>query len=154
MAGDVDEAVRVTLEGQQRYEELGITDTTILPFLAHALYVAGRWEEAEAPARRAIAGEQPLWKTLGQITLARIHARRGRLEEAEALAGEALGATRRTDYPIWLGRALLGLAEILDRLGRHDEAAARRDEAVRVFERKGATVWANLARAATSPTDP
>jgi tetratricopeptide (TPR) repeat protein len=146
MAGDADQAIRLMTKGQQRFDELGITDTTIFPFLANALYVAGRWEEAEPYAERAIEGRHPLWKTLGQTTLARIRARQGRIEEAEALAREALEGAGRTAYPIWQGRAALGLAEVLERQDRVEEARALREEAIRAFERKGATVWANLAR--------
>ena len=147
MAGDADQAIRLMTEGQQRFDELGITDTTILPFLANALYIAGRWEEAEPYAERAIGGEHPLWKVLGQTTLARIRARQGRTEEAEALAREAVKGAGRTTYPIWQGRAALGLAEVLDVQGRDEEARALREEAIGAFDGKGATVWADLARA-------
>jgi class 3 adenylate cyclase/tetratricopeptide (TPR) repeat protein len=149
MDGDVDEAIALMVEGQRRYDELNISDTTILPFLANALYTAGRWEEAEEPAERAIQGQHPLWKTLGKTTLAKIRARQGRSEEAEALAREALDAARGTDYPIWQGRAALGLAEVLELLGKDDdEVESLRREALREFERKEAVVWADQARAA------
>jgi class 3 adenylate cyclase/tetratricopeptide (TPR) repeat protein len=146
MAGDVEEAIRLMEEGQRRYDELKIDDTTILPFLANALVIAGRWEEAEAPAERAIAGGHPLWRTLGQTTLARVRARQGRGEEAERLAREALEAARRSDYPIWKGRAALGLAEILESIGKEGEVTSLREYALRDFERKGAEVWAAQAR--------
>jgi class 3 adenylate cyclase/tetratricopeptide (TPR) repeat protein len=146
MAGNIDEAVRLMIEGQNRYEELGITDHTILPFLAYALYLADRWEEAEDPAVRAIAGGQPLWKMLAQSVLARVRARQGRAEEAEELARQAVESARRTDYLVFQGRTAVGMAEVLDILGREGEARPYREEAVRVFERKGATVWADLAR--------
>jgi tetratricopeptide (TPR) repeat protein len=149
IAGDADEAIRLLTEGQQRYDELGIADTTIFPFLANALYVAGRWEEAEPYASRAVEGRHPLWMTLGQTTLARIRARQGRLEEAEALAREAIEGAERTAYPIWRGRSALGLAEVLEAQGRDEEAIALREQAIQAFERKGATVWANLARRQT-----
>jgi class 3 adenylate cyclase/tetratricopeptide (TPR) repeat protein len=152
MAGDADEAIRLMTEGQRRYDELGITDTTILPFLANALYEAGRWEEAESSAERAIEGRHPLWKGLGQTTLARIRARQGRGKEAEALAREALERAGRTAYLIWQGRAALGLAEVLQAQGRDDEARALREEAVQAFERKGAIVWADLARSGPHET--
>jgi ATP/maltotriose-dependent transcriptional regulator MalT len=154
MAGETEEAIRVMEEGQRRYEELNIEDTTILPFLANALLTAGRWEEAEAPARKAIEGGHPLWRTLGQTTLARVRARQGRGEEAERLAREALDAARRSDYPIWKGRAALGLAEILELLGREGEVVGLREYALEEFERKGATVWAGWARAALRRTHP
>jgi ATP/maltotriose-dependent transcriptional regulator MalT len=148
MAGDTEEAVRVMEEGQRRYDELNIDDTTILPFLANALLTAGRWEEAEAPARRAIEGGHPLWRTLGQTTLARVRVRQGKGEEAERLARDALDAARRSDYPIWKGRAALGLAEILELLGKDGEVTELREYAMEEFERKGAAVWADMARAA------
>jgi class 3 adenylate cyclase/tetratricopeptide (TPR) repeat protein len=148
MAGETEEAIRVMEEGQRRFDELNIDDTTILPFLANALLTAGRWEEAEAPARRAIEGGHPLWRTLGQTTLARVRARQGRGEEAERLAREALDAARRSDYPIWKGRAALGLAEILELLGRDGEVTRLREYALGEFKQKGAAVWADLARAA------
>jgi tetratricopeptide (TPR) repeat protein len=146
MAGNIDEAVRLMIEGQNRYEELGITDATILPFLAYALYLADRWEEAEDPAVRAVAGGQPLWKMLAQSVLARIRARQDRAEEAEELARQAVESARRTDYLVFQGRTAMGLAEVLEILGREGEAIPYREEAVRVFEQKGATVWADLAR--------
>jgi class 3 adenylate cyclase/tetratricopeptide (TPR) repeat protein len=146
MAGDPDEAVRLMIEGQRRFDDMGLQDTTILPFLANALYISGRWEEAESPAQRAIEGGQPLWAMLGQTVLAKVRARQGRGEEAEQLAREAIEGAAATDYPIWKGRAALGLAEVLEILGRDREAVPYRQEAVRAFEGKGATVWADLAR--------
>ncbi|MDQ4005840.1 MAG: AAA family ATPase, partial [Actinomycetota bacterium] len=146
MAGDAEEAIRVMQEGQAQFDEMGIQDTTILPFLANALLVAGRWEEAEDPARRAIEGGHPLWRALGQTTLARVRARQGRGEEAETLAREALASTQRSDYPIWRGRSALGLAEILELNGKDGEVTSLREYALQQFEQKGATVWADLAR--------
>jgi len=146
LAGDVDEAVRLMTEGQQRYDEMGIADPVNLAFVALALYAAGRWEEAEAPATRAVEGAQPLWRMLGQTVLARIRARQGRREEAERLARDSIEAAGRTDYLVFQGRTALGMAEVLEILGRNEEAVPFREEAIRVFELKGATVWADLAR--------
>ncbi|MGH2662773.1 MAG: adenylate/guanylate cyclase domain-containing protein [Actinomycetota bacterium] len=151
MAGDVEGAIRLMEEGQRRYEELNITDTTILPFLANALVTAGRWEEAEAPALRSIEGGHPLWRTLGMTTLGRIRARQSKGEEAERLAREALDAARASDYPLWKGRAALGLAEILEVLGRNGEVTSLREYALREFEQKGAKVWADQARSLLEP---
>jgi class 3 adenylate cyclase/tetratricopeptide (TPR) repeat protein len=148
MGGDTEEAIRVMEEGQRRLDEMHIDDTTILPFLANALVIAGRWEEAEAPAQRAIEGGHPLWGTLGRTTLARVRARQARGEEAERLAREALDAARRYEYPIWKGRAALGLAEVLELLGRDGEVTRLREYALAEFEGKGVAVWADLARAA------
>jgi tetratricopeptide (TPR) repeat protein len=146
LAGDVDEAVRLVSEGQRRFDEMGIADPTILPFLAYALYVAGKWQEAEDPAVRGIERGHPLWKMVAQTVLARVRAHQGRAEEAEGIAREALEAVGRTDYLGFQGRANMGMAEVLEFLGRDEEAIAFRQEAVRVFEQKGAVVWADLAR--------
>lgn len=148
LAGDVDEAVRLMIEGQRRFDEMGIADPTILPFLAYALYVAGRWQEAEDPAVRAIERGHPLWKMMAQTVLARVRARQGRGQEGERLAREALEAVGRTDYLGFQGRAGMAMAEVLEILEREEEAIPFREEAVRVFEQKGAVVWADQARSA------
>ncbi|MGH2676936.1 MAG: ATP-binding protein [Actinomycetota bacterium] len=149
LAGDVDEAVRLVTEGQRRYDEMGISDPTILPFLSYALYVAGRWEEAEEPAVRAIEGGHRLWGMVGQSVLARVRARQGQGEEAVRLAQEAIDVSRRTEHLGFQGRTHMAMAEVLEILGRDEEAVPYREEAVRVFEQKGATVWADLARSAS-----
>ncbi|MGH2685745.1 MAG: ATP-binding protein, partial [Actinomycetota bacterium] len=146
MAGDPEEAVRLMQEGQRRFDQMNIDDTTILPFLANALLRAGRWEEAEEPARRAIKGGHPLWQGLAKTTLARVRARQGRGEEAERLARGALEVTQRSDYPVWKGRAALGLAEVLELIGKDGEVTSLREYAVDQFEQKGAKVWADMAR--------
>ena len=146
LAGDPAEAVRLLVEGQRRFDELGVSDPTILPFLSFALYAAGRWPEAEEPAVWAIERGHPMWKVIGQTVLARVRAHQGRAEEAERMAREAIEALGRTDYLGFQGRANMAMAEVLEILGRDADAAPFREEAVRVFERKGATVWADLAR--------
>ncbi|MGH2737668.1 MAG: ATP-binding protein, partial [Actinomycetota bacterium] len=148
LAGDVGEAVRLLVEGQRRFDEMGITDPTILPFLGYALYVAGRWQESEDPAVRAIQRGHPLWKMMAQTVLARVRARQGRAEEGERLAREALDAADRTDYLTFQGRAGMAMAEVLEILGRDEEAIPFREKAVRVLEQKGAVVWADQARSA------
>jgi class 3 adenylate cyclase/tetratricopeptide (TPR) repeat protein len=148
LAGNVEDAVRIITEGQRRLDEMGVMETTNLPFLARALDAAGRWQEAEGPATRAVEAGHPLWAMLGQVVLAKVRARQGRAEEAERLAREAIEATRKTDYLTFQGRAAVGLAEVLELLGREEDAAPFRDEAVRVFEQKGATILADQARAA------
>ena len=146
LAGDVDEAVRLLAEGQRRYDELEIADTTILPFLANALYLAGRWEEAEAPALLAVEGPHPLWRMVGQTVLAKVRARQGRAAEGEELAGEAMDAAASTDYIAFQGRAALSMAEVLEIVGRDEAAKSFFEQAFSLFEQKGATAWAAQAR--------
>jgi tetratricopeptide (TPR) repeat protein len=150
LAGDLTTAVDLLVEGQRRFDEMGVTDATILPFLAYALYAAGRWQEAEDPAVRAIHRGHQLWKMMSQTVLARVRARQGRGEEAETLAQKAVAASTATDYLVFQGRTALGIAEVLELLHRRDEARAHRVQAIEAFERKGAVVWADLARAGST----
>jgi class 3 adenylate cyclase/tetratricopeptide (TPR) repeat protein len=147
LAGDSGRAVEILSEGQRRTEEIGSTDATVLPFLARALFLSGRWEEAEGPALLAIERAQPLWKTVAQTVLAQVRARQERAEEAVRLAGEAIDSLEKSDYLVFQGCASLGMAEVLQRLGRGDEAIPFRKEAVRRFEQKGAIVWVDRATA-------
>ena len=66
-------------------------------------------------------------------------ARRGRHEEAEALAREAVALVAPTDALTDQGDALLALAEILELRGRTADAAAAAREAVARYRSKGAT---------------
>ena len=147
LAGDSGRAVEILSEGQRRTEEIGSTDATVLPFLARALFLSGRWEEAEGPALLAIERAQPLWKTVAQTVLAQVRARQERAEEAVRLAGEAIESLGKSDYLVFQGCASLGMAEVLQHLGRDDEAIPFRKEAVRRFEQKGASVWVDRALA-------
>lgn len=94
---------------QDNGQEAIWADSSILPFLAYALYLAARCEDAEDPAVRAIAGGQPLWKMLAQSVLARVRGRQGRAEEAEELARQAVESALRTDYLVFQGRTAVAI---------------------------------------------
>jgi alkanesulfonate monooxygenase SsuD/methylene tetrahydromethanopterin reductase-like flavin-dependent oxidoreductase (luciferase family) len=70
------------------------------------------------------------------------------VDEAEALAREAVELARSTDFLNAQGDTLVDLAEILSLAGRPAEAAAALDEAVALYERKGNVVSASRARSA------
>jgi hypothetical protein len=78
--------------------------------------------------------------------LARVRARQGRGEEAEALAREAVAAFEGTDFHIFHGQTLVALADVLSALGRAAEASRVAEEAISLFEMKGASALANHAR--------
>jgi class 3 adenylate cyclase/tetratricopeptide (TPR) repeat protein len=145
-AGNTGEAIGLLLQGQAAFDSMGIPDRTLLPFLAAALYLEDRLDEAEAAAVRAREDPHPLWGTVATGVLARIRARRGRGAEAESLAQEALGRFEATDFPVFLGRALVDFAEVLRILGREEEAVPLLRQAVEVFERKGAAALAQEPR--------
>jgi tetratricopeptide (TPR) repeat protein len=71
----------------------------------------------------------------------------GRVDEAEALAREAVELARGTDCLNLRGDTLVDLAEILSLAGRPAEAAAALAEAVALYERKGNVVSAARASA-------
>ena len=80
-----------------------------------------------------------LWRQV----LARVHAHRGELAEAERLAREAVAASEQTDSLDDQCLALWDLAEVLAAAGRLDEAAAALEQALDRCRRKK-----NLALAA------
>jgi class 3 adenylate cyclase/tetratricopeptide (TPR) repeat protein len=147
-AGDTDAAIRTLTENQRRFDELGVTETTLFPFLARAYVTAGRFEEAEGWALKAMESPHGLWQPIGQAQLALVRANQGRGEEAEALAREAAGAFEGTDFLIFHGQTLVALAGVLNLLGRADEATRVGQEAIQLFEQKGAAALADHARAA------
>jgi len=94
-------------------------------------------EEASSPED---VFSQVLWRS-GR---AKIRARRGELEEAEALARDAVALADKTDLLNTQGDTLADLAEVLALAGRPAEAASVLQQAAEVFERKGNL--ASLAR--------
>ena len=77
---------------------------------------------------------------------AKILARRGEADEAEALAREAVELTRSTDFLLLRWQVLMSLTEVLELLGRADEVEPVLREAIAVAEDKGNVVGAQLAR--------
>jgi class 3 adenylate cyclase len=114
--------------------------------LARSLVMLGRFDEAESFAERARAleavresPEDGLWAG----PMARIHAQRGDLAEAERLAREAVAVTGRTQWLNEQSMTLWDLAEVLAAAQRADEAAAAFEQALERCARKK-----NLALAA------
>jgi tetratricopeptide (TPR) repeat protein len=149
-AGDTEAAIRILTENQRRFDELGVADPVLFPFLARALVSAGRYQEAEGWAVRATEAPHGLWQPIGQAQLALVRAHQGRAEEAEALAREAAAAFEGTDFLIFHGQTLVSLAGVLNLLGRADEATRVAEEAIELFERKGAVALADYARGTLS----
>jgi class 3 adenylate cyclase/tetratricopeptide (TPR) repeat protein len=140
------EAYRTGYEAQRALGDRGYS-ATVAGGLAHALIEVGDDDGAERYARLALeasAEDDIEPRMTGTGALAVVLARRGRFEEAEALAREALATARRTDYVLNLADVLTDLARVLAAAGRGDEAAAAIEEAVQVLERKEA--WALVDR--------
>jgi len=140
-AGDAAAAEAVSREA---YEELGKMGeegfrSTVGCYLARALLELDHWKEAEEIAIEAGelgADDDFVTQSESRQVRALVQARRGRLEEAEQLAREAVAITDGTDWWSVRGGAMATLAEVLDAGSRRDEAQAAVEEALALFERK------------------
>jgi tetratricopeptide (TPR) repeat protein len=120
----------------------------VAPLLAQAVYLQGRYEEAEELSRigEGAATEddieaQALWRR----AQAKVLARRGQFEEAERLAREAMGLIEDTDGLDLQANTLMDLAEVLQLASRPDAAVPIVREALRLHEEKGNEVSASRA---------
>ncbi len=152
LAGDAAAAAELLRRGCEFADRVGETGylSTTAAVLAEALYRQGRDAEAfEATAlseRTAAVDDfasQVGWRSIR----AKVLARRGELEEAEALARAALTLVGGTDYIGMHGDTLLDLAVVLKAAGKSGEAAAAAGQALALYERKGNVVSARHVRA-------
>jgi class 3 adenylate cyclase/tetratricopeptide (TPR) repeat protein len=107
--------------------------------LSRELYALGRVDEAEELARqgRDLAAEQDFSpQAAWRQTQALVHASRGRHDEAEMLAREAVAIAEPTDALNMQGEAWSDLAEVLAAGGRTGEAVGALEQALERFERK------------------
>jgi tetratricopeptide (TPR) repeat protein len=118
-------------------------------FLARVLYEQARYDEAAElagvcaeTARPEIRGHQVEARTI----TARLLARKGDGEQAEALAREALALLGGRQAPELEADTLLALAEVVDLGGRPDKARPLVEDALRLYERKGIVPSAARAR--------
>jgi tetratricopeptide (TPR) repeat protein len=123
---------------------------SLAAFLAEALYVQGKDEEAwhytEVADRTAGAEDleaQSDWRSVR----AKLLARRGDLAQAEALAREAVEIIERTGENDHKGDAYMDLAEVLRMADRPDEEADALRRALGWYEAKGNLVMAGNAQA-------
>jgi predicted ATPase/class 3 adenylate cyclase len=151
LAGDhsgAEASLRSGFEALERMGEQAFLSTTAA-FLARAVFAQERDDEAEELAQLSAQLTAPgdlLTQVLWRGVQARVLARRGRLEEAEELAREAVSLAERTDFLVHRGDALVDLAYILQDRGRMEEAAAAAAEALHLHEEKGNVVTAGKIR--------
>jgi tetratricopeptide (TPR) repeat protein len=145
----------VAAEGELRrdYEALSAMGekyflSTTAALLAHALYLQGRYEEAETFSRSSSESDQDdvesqsLWRR----ARAKVLARWGRFEEAEELAREALTLIDHTDSPILQANTLVDLGEVLRLAEKRDEVVPLLRSALALYQRKGSLVLAARTR--------
>jgi tetratricopeptide (TPR) repeat protein len=123
--------------------------STTAAFLAEALYRQGRddealrmTEESEEIAAADDVATQCIWRSVR----AKILARRGSFEAAEAMAREAIRIIEAAQDPDSQGHAYADLAEVLQMAGRPEEAIRVADEAATRFDQKANEPSAARAR--------
>jgi class 3 adenylate cyclase/tetratricopeptide (TPR) repeat protein len=145
LAGEPVAALEILSESYEHVERMGGFPLESA-WLAESLYAVGRFDEAERRAQVAADADDDLGRAAGQGALARVRARQGRFEEAEAMAREAVAYFAGTDYSTDRTWVLLDMAEVLRLAGRTDEAIGTINEAIGLFEQREDMVSAARAR--------
>jgi class 3 adenylate cyclase/tetratricopeptide (TPR) repeat protein len=145
-------AERELRDGLDDYERMGEHSrmSTTAALLALALHAQGRDEEAH---RYSVVSEESsspedLASQVGwREARALVFARRGHVDEARRLAGEAVVLAAETDFLTMHGDALTALAEVLRADDSGEEAADAAAQALDLYEKKGDLVSAGRTRA-------
>jgi class 3 adenylate cyclase len=145
LAGDAAAAVRCLRPACDTMQEIGERGnlSTYSALLADALADQGLDDSAESYARlseETALGEDVLSQVLWRNARARLLRRESALEDAEALAKEAVALAAETDDLNLLGYALSGLGSVLASARREPDASAAYVQAAEVFRRKGNAV--------------
>jgi tetratricopeptide (TPR) repeat protein len=159
LAGDHAAAEEHLRAGYERLLEIGDTyfAATTAALLARAVEAQGRGEEADrycSYSERAAADDDLPTQVIRRGVRARILARRGLHDEAEALAREAVALAEPTDFLMFRADAVLDLAAVLRACGRRAEADGAGRLAIELHERKGNVTSAERARAQLAATAP
>jgi tetratricopeptide (TPR) repeat protein len=150
LAGDVVAAERVgraACEWAERERDLGMTGMHA-PQLAIVHYELGDFPVAEhflQVAERLTTGDDLQARVPLRRVRAKLLAREGAFEEAEALAREAVALMVAADALRLRGDGLMDLAEVLLMAGRRNEAAGAFRQARELYERKGALACVAIA---------
>jgi tetratricopeptide (TPR) repeat protein len=149
--GDPAAAERVLRESRDRLEEMGEHGwlSTILAGHADALYALDRYEEAYAATERSDevgASDDLATQILWRSARAKVLARWGRPDEAEALAREAVRIADSTEGTLWQADAYRALADVMAILRRPDEEGRALREALGRYEEKGMPIHVEEVR--------
>jgi DNA-binding SARP family transcriptional activator len=117
--------------------------------LSNALYLQGRYDEAEELTRECEASCRPndvhshiMWRAIR----AKLFAQKGEVAMAERLARESVALAGASDFYLAHADALMDLAEVLTLRERRGEAARSVSEAIALYEQKGNGLAAARAR--------
>ena len=152
LVGDLKAAESVLSAGIEVLQSMGETGflSTTAAELADVRFYLGKEDEALEAARLSeqMAAPDDIASQSGWRSVrGRILARRGRSDEAEALARGAVEIIDATDHLAFRGDARRTLGETLTLLDRTDEARVEFEEAIRLYEAKGNIVMAERTRA-------
>jgi DNA-binding SARP family transcriptional activator len=152
LAGDPEAAERELSWGFGVLEEIGETQNfpDLAAKLADALYAQGRDERALELSEVSEGATAPDDLSAGvqwRAVRAKLLARHGDAERAEALGREAVALAAETDFLVLRGDAFVDLAEVLRLAGRDADAVPLLEQALELYEQKGNVVAAERARA-------
>jgi ATP/maltotriose-dependent transcriptional regulator MalT len=122
---------------------------TTTALLAQAVYAQGRLDDARELCRtteRRAAEDDVMTQAIWRGVQARIVARDGACEEAEALAREAVALLEPTDLLSHRGDAMLGLADVLGICGRAAAVERATRDGLAFYDLKGNTAAAARAQ--------
>jgi DNA-binding SARP family transcriptional activator/tetratricopeptide (TPR) repeat protein len=150
VAGDLRGAEVVLRDSCEQLERMGDRSSlaTRAAELADVLYRRESLDEAEhwsRASRRLAAADDVSAQFLWRAVAAKLLGRRGRLEEADVLAGEAVRLAEETDALNQRARVVLDLAEITARSGRAAESAGLLEHARALYALKGNVAAADEA---------
>jgi tetratricopeptide (TPR) repeat protein len=151
LAGNLARAENLMRPAYERLEQMGEKSllATTAAHLARTLYALERYDEADqfcSASESAAAAEDVVSQVIWRGTRAKILARQGRVDEAEALVREAVRQVSQTDQLTDHSATLLDLAEVLRLAERPSAANAAVLEAIDLYTQKGNTVSAGHAR--------
>jgi tetratricopeptide (TPR) repeat protein len=151
LAGDPVAAERDMRTAREAFIEIGEGWflSTVYVDLPRAVYEQGRYDDAFALLAQIDETPAPTdceWRIKRTGVPARLLARRGRLEEAEALAREGVAIAANSEFVVLHADVLLDLAEVLELAGDAEAARAATAEAVEIYERKGNVAAARRAQ--------
>jgi tetratricopeptide (TPR) repeat protein len=144
--------LRAGLERLGSMTDHGLLATTSA-MLAQALYAQGRRGEADehcGVAARLGASDDIVTQVIWRGVRAKVLARAGRCQEAEALAREAVAMSEPTDLLTHRADAMLDLADVLRTCASQGEAERSLRAGLSLYERKGNVVGAARARSLLS----
>src|SRR5262249_9826223 len=124
--------------------------STTMAFLARAVYLQGRVQEAERLANGSAelaAHDDVFTQVLWRAVRARILSERHQPEAAESLARQAVGLASTTDFLDHQADTWLDLGQVLHASQRRSDAAEAMATAHRLYEQKGNVVSARSALA-------